>query len=281
MDAILNAIAQQNEIELIEFHRLTGGDINEVYLLKCSERDLVVKLNNAELYPGMFEAEAKGLKSLAQTDTFRIPKVIGTGEVEQSSYLLLEYIAVGSKKEDFWFSFGSNLARLHQKTRERFGYDIDNYIGSLPQRNGEGESASEFYIAERLLPQFKIARDSGFRFEPLEPFLSNISEEIPKEPPALIHGDLWNGNYLVDEAGDAVLIDPAVAFAPREMDAGMMHLFGGFPPSVWEGYESIFPMLQGWKNRLPIWQLYYLLVHLNLFGSGYLPQVKSIIRQYS
>ena len=107
-----------------------------------------------------------------------------------------------------------------------------------------------------------------------------ISEEIPNEPPSLIHGDLWNGNYLVSEAGKPVLIDPAAAFAPREMDIAMMHLFGGFSTTLFQAYQEIHPMEKNWEDRISLWQLYYMLVHLNLFGSGYLKQVEAILAKY-
>jgi fructosamine-3-kinase len=97
----------------------------------------------------------------------------------------------------------------------------------------------------------------------------------------LIHGDLWNGNYLISELGEPTLIDPAVAYAPREMDLAMMQLFGGFPSDVYSSYNEEFPLIENWKDRTPIWQLYYLLVHLNLFGSGYFQQVNSIVKRYS
>ncbi len=281
MERILRAIIERNHFELQTYTRLFGGDINEVYRLSGPEKDWVVKINDAATYPGMFEAELRGLELLESTKTFRVPKVIGNGEIENKSYLLIKFIEQGNPGPTFWESFGISLARLHQNTSETFGLDHSNYIGSLPQPNGNHSSAKDFYIHERLRPQFEMAERRGFRFEALERFLLNIENEIPVEGPSLIHGDLWNGNYLVDHNGAPVLIDPAVSFAPREMDFAMMHLFGGFPPVVFESYESIFPMLQGWKNRLDIWQLYYLLVHLNLFGSGYLSQVRAIVNRYS
>jgi fructosamine-3-kinase len=139
----------------------------------------------------------------------------------------------------------------------------------------------EFYISQRLEPQLKLAFEGGFKFGNLKGFFKNISEEIPEESPSLIHGDLWSGNFLVAHNGDPALIDPAVAFAPREMDLAMMKLFGGFSEEVFMTYNSIFPLCEGWKERTAIWQLYYLLVHLNLFGSGYWSQVKFILKRYS
>ena len=130
-------------------------------------------------------------------------------------------------------------------------------------------------------PQLRMAVDSGYSFSGLEKALRHIAESIPKESPSLIHGDLWGGNYLVSKHGNPVLIDPAVAYAPREMDLGMMKLFGGFSSEVFTLYNEIFPLTKGWEERIPLWQLYYLLVHLNLFGSGYLSRVRDILGRYT
>lgn len=260
---------------------LAGGDINEVFLLSSEKERYVLKLNSAKRFPGMFSAEGKGLELLAATKTFRIPKVKKIGEIDDTAYLLMEYILPGPSDQGFWEQFGKNLALLHQNTNEYFGLTHDNYIGSLHQSNQPHQSGIDFFLKERLLPQLEMAQGQGFQFQQWDVAIKNMADAIPDEKASLIHGDLWNGNYFTDHKGHAVLIDPAVCFAHREMDIAMMQLFGGFPNRVFEVYESIFPMLQGWKNRLDIWQLYYLLVHFNLFGSGYYNQVKSIIDRYS
>ncbi len=280
MKQLLQHIASQNKFQLIESKSLSGGDINDVFLLKCQEGSFVVKLNDALKFPRIFEVEAKGLQLLKQSESFKIPNVIAEGLFQNTSYLLLEYVSLGNKSNIFWESFAEKLAKLHKTSSEQFGLDHTNYIGSLPQKNEYLSTATEFYISQRLEPQFKMASDNGFHFKNLEEFYKNISGEIPSEPPSLIHGDLWNGNYMVSENGKPVLIDPAVAFAPREMDLAMMKLFGGFSEEVFSNYNAIFPLTNGWKDRVPLWQLYYLLVHLNLFGSGYLQQVKGIIKRF-
>jgi len=281
MNNNLQKIASKNKLEFKQAVPLQGGDINEVFLLKCKTHNYVIKLNDAHRFPKMFKAEALGLALLGKSNSFKIPNVIAFGAEENTSYLLLEYIPKGSQASKFWKIFAENLVILHKTSNDNFGLDHNNYIGSLPQINKTESSASKFYINQRLVPQFKMARENGFQFSSLDLFFKNISEEIPEEVPSLIHGDLWNGNYLVSEKGEPVLIDPAVAFAPREMDLAMMQLFGGFPNEVYSTYNDIFPLENNWQNRIPIWQLYYLLVHLNLFGGGYLSQVKNIIKEYS
>jgi hypothetical protein len=143
------------------------------------------------------------------------------------------------------------------------------------------ETATDFYIKRRLQPQFERAYNNGFKFDALDAFFKNISEIIPEDPPSLIHGDLWSGNYMCSEDGLPVLIDPAVAYAPREMDLAMMQLFGGFPSEVFQQYNQQFPLAAGWEARTGIWQLYYVLVHLNLFVSGYFLQAQRLIKTYS
>ena len=265
---------------ILSISPLYGGDINQVYHLKTSLQNLVVKTNNALKFPGMFAAEEKGLKALAATQTLRIPKVILEGTYEKKSFLVLEYLHEGTAKKGFWLYFGQQLARLHSCSHNYFGFDTDNYIGSLPQYNASFKNAGIFYIETRLRPQFKMAFDNHFTFQHLEKLFRNLKTIIPDEKPALIHGDLWSGNYLVDENGGPCLIDPAVAYAPREMDLAMMLLFGGFQKELFTSYHEVYPLEKNWKIRIDIWQLYYLLVHLNLFGSGYYTQVKNIVLKY-
>lgn len=282
MNTTLQRIASKNNLQVRQITPLQGGSINEVFLLKCDTASFVIKLNDTDRFPNMFEREAKGLKLLKNSGSFKIPEVLSYGNEKNSSYLIMEYITKGTPTPDFWGRFALNLASLHKISNPLFGLDHDNYIGSLPQHNNFKTTASEFYITQRLEPQIRMATDKGFFiFSEDDRVFKNIAKEIPNEHPSLIHGDLWSGNYLVSEKKEPVLIDPAVAYAPREMDLGMMHLFGGFPQDVYSIYNEHFPLIENWEARIPIWQLYYLLVHLNLFGSGYFSQVNTIIKQYS
>lgn len=229
----------------------------------------------------MFQAEKTGLEALAEPKNIDVPKVFDVGEFEDQAYILLEYKASAKPGGDFSEKFGEQLANLHKNTADSFGFTEDNYIGSLPQKNGSCSNAAEFYISERLEPQFKMAKDRKYELGLKDSFFRNISDIIPEEPPALIHGDLWNGNYLVNSSGHPCLIDPAVAYAPREMDISMMKLFGGFDNRIFGTYQEHFPLLRGFEERTKLWQLYYLLVHLNLFGTGYRNSVTDIIRRFS
>ncbi|MCH4821855.1 fructosamine kinase family protein [Gramella lutea] len=277
---VLHRIAEEFEIELSNASTLTGGDINEVFLLEGKAGKFVVKLNDAEQYPGMFEAEKSGLEELRAPGVIDVPSPMKTGQVDSYSYLILEHKPSAPKRPDFWEIFGEQLAHLHKQRAGSFGFETNNYIGSLPQYNDHRDSASRFYLEMRLEPQIRMAEEKGFQLNVSNTFYENCQQMIPDEPPALIHGDLWNGNFLVNSDGRPCLIDPAVAYAPREMDLGMMKLFGGFHEDLFKIYDQTFPLEAGWKDRVDLWQLYYLLVHLNIFGAGYRSKVLSIINKY-
>lgn len=282
LDAELKAHIQNTyNIKIKQASVLTGGDINAVYLLETSTEKLVIKVKDAKRYPKMFAAEKAGLETLRSPKVIDVPKPIASGEFQDLSYLLLEYKASAKKNPKFWTRFGEQLAQLHKQSNATFGYSQNNYIGSLPQYNAQSNTAGEFYIDQRLKPQFTLAKQNGFTFNDLEAFYKKIKTIIPEEAPALVHGDLWSGNYLVNHHGDPCLIDPAVAYAPREMDIAMMHLFGGFEPQLFSAYNAVFPLLDGWQDRIKLWQLYYIMVHLNLFGRSYLASAKAILKQYS
>ncbi len=256
---------------------LSGGDINEVYLIESENGKWVLKVNDAQRFPGMFEKEARGLRALREPQIIDVPEVIRVGEFNNSSYLVLEHKATGKKRSDFWQIFGKQLAKLHQQSAPQFGFAENNYIGSLPQYNNPEDNAADFYINQRLMPQFELAAKNGYTFTKIDDFYEEIRRLIPQEKPSLVHGDLWGGNYLVNAKGLPCLIDPATAFAPREVDIGLMHLFGGFDPSLFEAYNIEFPLVEGWQDRIKLWQLYYVLVHVNLFGGGYYSSAKNIV----
>ena len=278
---LIERIAEKHSLNLDSFKPLTGGDINEVYKLECKDQTLVLKVNSALKFPGMFEAEKKGLELLAGPGVIRIPKTFETATLDDHSYLLLEFIPSGTKNSDFWRVFGSQLAQLHSVQSDQFGLDHDNYLGSLPQQNSYRTDAISFYTEMRLEPQLKLAREKGHNLPDASILFKNCESIIPKEKASLIHGDLWGGNYLVDANGRPCIIDPAVAYAPREMDIAMTRLFGGFDNQMISSYQDYFPLENDWEQRIELWQLYYLLMHLNVFGASYKSQVTEIIHKYS
>lgn len=262
-----------------------GGSINLCYRLETSEGLFFVKVNDAHRYPQMFEKEARGLGALAATGEIPVPEVIGFGENEKDAFLLLKFINSAARMEDFWDDFGHRLAALHKHSQPVFGFAHDNYIGSLFQSNREHKKWEDFFIEERLQPLKRMAFDHGEMdkqdMKAFDVFGKRLSEIFPQEPPALIHGDLWSGNYMVNESGKAVIIDPAVYYGHREMDLGMSQLFGGFYPRFYEAYHEAYSLQPGWRERLDYCNLYPLLVHVNLFGRSYLGQIRSILRKFS
>lgn len=271
-------------VQISEFRSIGGGCINETYSFNTNLGRYFIKFNSATAFPGMFEKEAAGLKILADTGCITVPDVIGTGETAHDSYLLLKYIESGFPGRNFWIDFGTNLADLHRNSADTFGLCHDNYIGSLVQANKPQTGFYSFFISQRLEPQLKAARNKGVfsqsdtrYFDSLFNSLHNI---IPVEKPALIHGDLWSGNFMVTEKGSPCLIDPAVYYGHREADIAMTKLFGGFQPEFYDAYNRAWPMEKDWQKRMDIFNLYPLLVHVNLFGGSYAGQVLRIIRQF-
>ncbi len=261
-----------------------GGSINSAYGLETNVGKFFVKLNSASRYPKMFEKEALGLKTLSDAGELPVPEVVGFDENRVDAFLVLKFIETGAPSDRFWEAFGHALARMHGHTADKFGLGHDNYIGSLSQSNTFHETWPEFFIEERLKPQIRLAIDGRLLMDSdvkaFDNFFNRLSEIFPEELPALLHGDLWSGNFMTNEAGEAVLIDPAVYFGHREMDLGMSQLFGGFHRRFYSAYNEISSLEHGWEKRLDYCNLYPLLVHVNLFGGGYVDSVRQIIRPF-
>lgn len=261
-----------------------GGCINDAHVVTTNHGRYFVKYNHARRYPGMFEAEARGLEVLKNAGELSVPGVIGTGGAGDQAFLILEYIDSLPQEKYFWENFGRGLARLHKHSNQHFGLDHSNYIGSLPQRNAFSESWADFFITRRIQPQLRLSRESGKTDKELEKkferLFARLDEFFPAEPPALLHGDLWSGNYMTGNKGEAVIIDPAVYYGHRYMDLGMSKLFGGFAPDFYKAYLSEYPLDGDWQQGIEIANLYPLMVHVNLFGGGYLGSVNSMLRRF-
>ena len=269
---------------------VSGGDINVSSLLWLSDGRKVFLKENPSRPEVFFEAEAQGLSMIAATKTLRTPKVLALGQEDGTAFLMLEQIQQGGRSAGFFHAFGRALALFHRAdtgafvSGGRFGLSIDNYIGATPQRNTPADSWLSFYRDSRLKPQFEMAEryfDQESRRK-VDQLLSHLDRWL-SEPayPSLLHGDLWSGNYLIDENGDPALIDPAVYVGAAETDLAMTELFGGFPRDFYQGYREESGDLYGYEDRKPLYQLYHLLNHLNLFGPSYLDSVLSIVYRYS
>lgn len=264
---------------------LAGGDINQVFRLKLAHSpDLVLKLNSSNMYPDMFEKEAKGLDLLRGAGG-KAPQVVKTFVDGANQYLLLEFIKESRPDGASWEKFGRQLARVHQKTSDYFGLGHDNYIGSLVQINSNKKNWSEFFISNRLEPLVQMASTRNLlgkaQRKAFESLYARLSQLIPEEPASLLHGDLWSGNLMFDFYGEPVFIDPAVYFGHREVDIAMTRMFGGFNEIFLSSYNEIKPLELGWQERLEIHNLYPTLVHLVLFGSSYLSGIERTLRRYA
>jgi fructosamine-3-kinase len=259
---------------------VSGGDINQAFEVHLQDGRVVFAKSNSDAPATMFEAEARGLAWLGQANALRVPTVIA----HTKDVLVLEHIQRGPRRPDFDERFGRGLAMLHRAGAAGFGLDHDNFIGRLPQANAPLAPATwaNFYRVRRLQPQLQLAIDEGQTTPTMRRGFDRLLERLedivgPPEPPARLHGDLWGGNAMVDDRGMPCLIDPAVYGGHREVDLAMMRLFGGFSPRVFSAYHEAFPLAQGHEDRVPLYQLYYLLVHVNLFGGSYVASVEQAL----
>jgi fructosamine-3-kinase len=263
---------------------VSGGSINSSYRLTTSRGKFFIKTNYASRYPGMFQKEAKGLALLRNAGVLAVPEVLLAGVAGEESFLLLEYIEAATEKEDFWENFGESLAALHSHQAELFGLDHDNYMGSLHQHNDQHADWAAFFIEERLQRQVVLARDNDrigrSDVAAFERLYVRLPEIFPPSSPSLVHGDLWSGNFMTGSHGYACLIDPAVYYGHPEIDIAMSTLFGGFSTRFYKSYYSRNPFPDNYHERLPIYNLYPLLVHVNLFGASYLSSVQQTLRRF-
>lgn len=273
-----------NSPEIISFEEKGGGSINTAAIIRTAQGTFFAKWNSVDGRCGMFGAEEHGLKLLADAGEIRIPKPLGSTEDSSRCYLLMEYLESGDFGFDFWEVFGTRLARLHRHTQPQFGLDRHNFIGSLPQMNPLTGDWATFFAESRLEPQLKRAVDSGKADAQLvkkfENLYTKLGEIFPQEAPALLHGDLWGGNFMCTIDEEPAVYDPAVYYGHREMDLAMTRLFGGFDSSFYEAYHEEFPLEQGFEKRMDICNLYPLLVHVNLFPGSYIQSVKHIVSRF-
>lgn len=274
-----------------------GGCISDTAIWQLDDgSEVFVKSDAADRLP-MLQAEAAGLTALAATQTIRVPHVlaIGTDEGSRQAFLVSERIRTtapssgshSSGSPDFFTRFGQQLARLHRAntSAQDFGWQTDNFIGATVQPNTPHAGWPVFFASQRLEPQLRLARHQQLASPRLIRDVERIVGQLDSllaghhEPPALIHGDLWSGNYLCDENQQPVLIDPAVYRADREAEFGMIELFGSCPRRFYQAYQETYPLSAGWQQRTQLYVLYHLLNHLNLFGGGYLQQCESLAQR--
>jgi fructosamine-3-kinase len=265
----------------IQRRSISGGCINQGYAISNGERSFFVKINQASQI-AMFEAEILGLKQISATNTIKVPQPICSGVTNNACYLVLEWLQLGGGGSKSWQQLGKDLAALHQaKCGEKFGWDINNTIGSTVQINTWADNWVEFYTHQRLEHQFKLCRMKGAFFSQAEKLLAAIPKLLHghQVKPSLVHGDLWGGNAGCTVDGIPVIYDPATYIGDREVDIAMTELFGGFPSAFYQGYQEVYPLEAGYEKRKTLYNLYHILNHFNLFGGGYKSQANSMISQ--
>ena len=273
------------EVKVQSSASTSGGCINQTSVLRLTNDERVFLKYNSHPPANFFNVEARGLKLLAQTAKGpRIPKPLALQDCAKPTFLILEYIEESSPGQDFSVRFARSLAELHQTSHDSFGLDHDNYIGSTVQKNAQETNGIDFFRDQRLRPQQELARKTlppstdknlSKLYDRLENYL-----DISGEKPALLHGDLWSGNYFPDTDQIPCIFDPAVYFGLREADLAMTELFGRLPQKFYDAYHEAFPLNPGYEERKDLYNLYHLLNHLNLFGGSYLASVEQVVRRY-
>lgn len=262
-----------------------GGDINQTFLLNTRIGKYFLKLNAALFGLDFFEKEAAGLAILANAGALKVPRPLFDGKYNQQIYLVMEFLEKGNPAQDFWTDFGRSIASLHRNTSAQFGLEHSNFIGKISQQNNQHQSWPVFYAEQRIMPlvnralkQNMLQVGDGVNAEKL---CNKLSSLLPEEKPALLHGDLWKGNFMSLSTGHAAIFDPSVYYGHREMDLAMTMLFGGFDAGFYHAYHDTYPLQPGFEERLEIHQLYPLLVHLLLFGRSYYSSVSNLFQKFS
>ena len=264
-----------------ESRSIGGGCINQAYCVTDGAQRYFVKLNTADSLI-MFEAEAAGLLEIHQSQTLRVPLPVCYGQNDQTAWLVLEYLPLNGGGRRRAADFGKQLAAMHRTTAKQFGWVRDNTIGQTLQINTQSSDWINFWRMQRLGFQLNLAKTNGHngKLQKLgEQLLIDLDKFFPGAAPlpALLHGDLWNGNYAYDGSGSPVLFDPAVYYGDREADIAMTELFGGFPADFYSAYRYDYPLDSGYNIRKLVYNLYHILNHLNLFGSSYRYQTEQTI----
>lgn len=274
--AAIREVVGDPDLVIAAARPIVGGCISHAARVTTSIGELFVKWN-AACPPDLFEREADGLRALAGVGAqLAIPYVFGTRvrDEEYPALIAMEYLPPGEggdRTDDARLGLG--LATIHRQSAAAFGFDTNTYCGATEQHNAWHEDWVQFYGAQRIgwilgLIAQRHGTEASWR-RPFDRLLDRLPDLLAHDPqPALIHGDLWSGNVLASERGPA-LVDPACAYADREMEMGIATMFGGFSSRFWDAYDDAWPLPAEWRERNPIYQLYHILNHYYLFGGHY------------
>lgn len=260
-----------------------GGCINNGARLHTASGQTFFLKTNLRSPAELFEREAEGLDALRVGGVPRVPRV-PQAFLFGPEFLLLEDLNPAPRRPDYWPAFGQQLAALHNRTHSQFGFAHDNFIGSTPQPNLWMEDGYTFFAEQRLRFQARLAQQRGLlgaaESGQVDRLAARLPDLVPAQPASLIHGDLWSGNAITGTDGEPAIIDPATYYGWAEAELAMTALFGSFPDAFYRAYQEVRRLAPGFRERFPIYNLYHLLNHLNLFGEGYLGEVRSILKKY-
>ncbi len=276
VEAVLGEL-EGRSVTVVAANPLPGGCVSDARALQTDRGDHYFLKSDQSAPPGFFAAEAHGLRALGAMAGVRTPDVIGWSDTSGAAWLLLEHVAAGSPTRRFWSALGAMVRALHDAAQPGPGFETDNYIGSLPQDNGPLAEWSSFWRDRRIVPQLELAF-AGRRLDAADHVWRRLLDALPTAlagapasgRAALLHGDFWSGNVYPDTSGHPVLIDPAAYRGDAEVDIAMSELFGGFAPEFYQAYQANGPLDPEYlRVRRAVYQLYPLLVHVNLFGGSY------------
>ena len=260
---------------------VSGGCINQGYQLQGNGKTYFVKLNQPSKVE-MFQAEALGLKQMYATQTITVPQPICYGVTENNSFIVLEWLDLGRGNNSSWLEMGRQLAQMHSSgTADRFGWQMNNTIGSTPQINDWMDNWADFFAQQRIGYQLKLAKRKGGSLPDTDRVVAAVREQLFNRQPeaSIVHGDLWSGNADITADGQPTIFDPATYYGDREVDIAMTEVFGGFPNAFYQGYNQQWQLDSGYQQRKTIYNLYHILNHFNLFGGGYASQASRMIQK--
>lgn len=284
--AIQNALESMGDSSSIQKSKsISGGDINDALYIQTKEEEYFVKVNQ-QVPEHFFRVEAKGLSLIRDTKAIRVPEVYYYDEPRENeqAVLIMEWIK-GQKEKDTEEQLGRGVAKMHQAYGEQFGFEEDTFIGSLPQPNQFVSDWTTYYHDYRLVPQFNMAAERGELPLERKTRLKKVMERLPQwlshdAKPSLLHGDLWGGNWMSGPNGEPVLIDPSVFYGDHAFELTFTEVFGGYSEAFYRAYEEELSLPENYEDIKPLYQLYYLLAHLNLFGEAYAGSVDRILKRY-
>lgn len=284
-ELVAKALEKAQDYSTIEtIKSVQGGSINESFYIKTRNARYFLKYHHIAPEK-FFEVEAEGLRNIRQTDTIAVPDVLAFSDEKNNSFLLLDWIQ-GEKKNNTEVMLGENIAKLHMATGPAHGFYNDTFIGTLAQANELIPNWLNYYRDYRLIPQLnagiKNNRINARRRKQMEKLLDHLNKWIPeKVAPSYLHGDLWGGNWITGPNGEPYVIDPSFLYGDRHFDIAFTELFGGFSNQFYQAYNEQFPLSDYYTDIKPLYQLYYLLVHVNIFGESYGAHVDTVLNYYA